>query len=86
MLAFMGFIFWHHSGAATHNFGELNSLNVLTAVPQWGLVQIVSFIGGVDGQRYLKCTARSNAASRAVAHSSYGIITHVHSERAGPPG
>jgi hypothetical protein len=66
MLAFTGFvwptIFGTIPGDATHNFGELNPLNALTAVPQWGLVQIIVVIGGLEGQRYLKCVAGSNAA------------------------
>ena len=54
----------HHytPGDASHNFGELNPLNALTAVPQWGLDQIIVFIGGLEGQRYLKCVAGDNAA------------------------
>merc|ERR1719473_2668996 len=53
MLAFTGFIapsiIGTLPGDASHNFGELNPLNALTAVPQWGLVQIVIVIGGLEG-------------------------------------
>jgi hypothetical protein len=66
MLAFTGFIapsiIGTLPGDASHNFGELNPLNALTAVPQWGLVQIIIVIGGLEGQRYLKCVAGDNAA------------------------
>merc|ERR1711988_1393320 len=66
MPAFTGFIapsiIGTLPGDASHNFGELNPLNALTAVSQWGLVQIIIVIGGLEGQRYLKCVAGDNAA------------------------
>jgi len=63
-LAFLGFIWPSLIGTLpsdeTHNFGELNPLAAINAVPQWGLFQIALVIGALEGQRYLKCIAGDN--------------------------
>merc|ERR1712146_79269 len=53
---------YHFPSDATHNFGELNALAALNTVPQWGIVQIVILIGGLENQRFQKCIKGDNAA------------------------
>eukprot|EP00616_Rhizochromulina_sp_CCMP1243_P007159 CAMPEP_0118973566 /NCGR_PEP_ID=MMETSP1173-20130426/10439_1 /TAXON_ID=1034831 /ORGANISM="Rhizochromulina marina cf, Strain CCMP1243" /LENGTH=246 /DNA_ID=CAMNT_0006923245 /DNA_START=6 /DNA_END=746 /DNA_ORIENTATION=+ len=64
-LAFLGFIWPSVIGTLpsdeAHNFGELDPLAAINAVPQWGLFQIALVIGALEGQRYLKCIAGDNA-------------------------
>jgi len=63
-LAFVGFVWPALFGTLpvdeAHNFGELDPLAAINAVPQWGLFQIAVVIGGLEGQRYLKCIAGDN--------------------------
>mmetsp|Transcript_109890 Transcript_109890/g.319792 ORF Transcript_109890/g.319792 Transcript_109890/m.319792 type:complete len:223 (-) Transcript_109890:376-1044(-) len=64
-LAWLGFVFpniYHFPSDATHNFGELNALAAVRAVPQWGLVQLAVFVGALEAQRYAKCIKGDNAA------------------------